>query len=382
MVRGNGQIVFASILTPQPCTVRVRDGAGNSQSGVTVTWQVQSGDGNVTIASAVTDSNGRAATQFGLGTPFYNDAFNGPKTSVIRASSPNGNVDFTVISYPQSGPPPLLIPANPPNVNLIGPAEGTVIKVQAGTTTVGVIKAQIFSGTLAGFGSPIVGIGFSGTTGNEADSGPTANCSQTNLSNGQGDVVCDIVAGPKLGQAPFQACVGNCAIPGRQFNYLLEVTAGPPGVITKRQGDNQSGGPGTLTPLALRGTVTDSFGNKLQGVQVRVEVISGDATIESLFNTTNSDGDFSFMVRFGSTPGEVKIRTSAGNANTTWTLTNNVTIGNFNKVNGDNQTAVIGRPFTTPLSVQLFDAQGRAISGATVTFAVQSGSATFSDSSA
>ena len=160
------------------------------------------------------------------------------------------------------------------------------------------------------------------------------------------------------------------------------MTAGPPGIITRKQGDNQSGGPGTLTPLALRGTVTDSFGNRLGGVTVRVEVISGDANIESLFNTTNSDGDFSFMVRFGSTPGEVKIRTSAGNATTTWTVTNNVTIGNFVKVSGDSQSTVIGRPFATPLSVQLFDAAGRAIAGATVTFAVQSGQVTLSAVSA
>lgn len=381
IVSGNGQIVLSQFLAPLPLTVRVRDGAGNPQAGVTVSWQVQSGDGNVTLASTITDARGQAQTQYGS-VLFYNDSFNGPRSSVVRASSPNGNVDFIVTAYPQSGPPPLLLPANPPSVNLVTPAEGSTIRVQAGTTTVGAIKAAIFSGTLAGFGTPIQNIGFSGSTGNDSDVGPTANCVQTNLSNSQGDISCDIVAGARLGQTNFQACVGNCQSPGRSFTFLLDVVAGPPGQITKRQGDNQSGGPGTLTPLALRGTVTDAFGNRLGGVTVRVEVISGDATIESLFNNTNSDGDFSFLVRFGSSPGEVKIRTSAGNASTTWTVTNNVVIGNFVKVSGDNQSAVIGRPFATPLSVQLFDAQGRAIAGATVSFAVQSGQVTLSASSA
>ena len=381
IVSGNGQIVLAQFLAPQPLTVRVRDGAGNPQAGITVSWQVQTGDGNVTLATTTTDARGLAQTQFGSAL-FYNDSFNGPRVSTVRASSPNGNVDFFVTAYPQSGPPPLLLPANPPSVNLISPAEGSTIRLQAGTTTVGAIKAAVFTGTLAGFGSPMANIGFVGTTGNDADVGPTASCLQTNLSNGQGDVSCDIVAGPRLGQTNFQACVGNCQSPGRSFTFLVDVVAGPPGEITKKQGDNQSGGPGTLTPLALRGTVTDSFGNKLGGVTVRVEVISGDATIESLFNNTNAEGDFSFLVRFGSTPGEVKIRTSAGNANTTWTVTNNVTIGNFVKVSGDNQSVVIGRPFANPLSVQLFDAQGRPIAGATVAFAIQSGQATLSATSA
>ena len=374
---GNGQLLFAQFLAPQPLTVIVRDGSGNPQPNVTVSWAVASGDGNVTLSSSITDARGLAQTQFGS-VLFYNDAFNGPRVSVVRASSANGNVDFTMTAYPSSGNPPLLIPANPPNVTLLSPAEGSIIRVQAGTTTPNVIKATIFSGTLAAFGSPIQNVAFSGTTGNDPLNGPTANCNQTNLSNAQGDISCDIVAGSKLGQATFRACVGNCQNPGREFVFSLDVTAGPPGIITKRQGDNQSGGPGTLTPVALRGNLTDSFGNRLGGVTVRVEVISGDANIESLFNTTNSDGDFSFLARFGSTPGEVKIRTSAGAATTTWTLTNNVTIGNFVKVSGDSQSTVIGRPFATPLSVQLFDAGGRAIAGATVTFAIQSGQVTLS----
>jgi uncharacterized protein (TIGR03437 family) len=381
IVSGNGQIVLAQFLAPQPLTVRLRDGSGAPQANVTVNWAVQSGDGNVTLATTTTDAQGLAQTQYGS-VLFYNDGFNGPRVATIRASSANGSVDFIVTSYPSSGPPPLLLPANPPNITLLSPAENSTIRVQAGTTTAGAIKARILSGTLAGFATPIQNIGFFGTTGNEPEVGPTATCSPTNLSNGQGEATCDIIAGPRLGQANFQVCLGNCNNPGRSFNFNIEVVPGPPGVIVKRQGDNQSGGPGTLTPLALRGTVTDSFGNRLGGVTVRVEVISGEATIESLFNTTNSDGDFSFLVRFGSSPGEVRIRTSAGDAQTIWTLTNNVSIGNFVKVGGDNQTTVVGRPFATPLGVQLFDAQGRAISGATVTFAVQSGQATLSATSA
>jgi uncharacterized protein (TIGR03437 family) len=381
IVSGNGQIVFAQFLAPQPLTVRVRDGSGNPQNNVRVTWTVQSGDGVVTLAETTTDVRGIAQTQYGS-TLFYNDGFNGPRVATIRASSPNGSVDFVVTSYPASGNPPLLLPANPPSITLISPAEGSIIRVQAGVTVTNAIRATVINGTLANNGRGLEFIGFNGSTGNDPETGVTADCAQGSLSNGQGEVSCDLVAGSRLGQANFQACVGNCQPPGRAFNFLIEVTPGPAAVIVKRQGDNQSGGPGTITPLALRGAVTDAFNNRLAGQTVRVEIIQGEATIESLFNTTTTDGEFSFLVRFGSTPGEVRVRTSVGNASTIWTLTNNVQVGNFAKVSGDNQTAVIGRQFAQPLVVQLFDAQSRPINGATVSFAVTNGSATVSNASA
>ncbi len=378
---GNGQLMFAQFLAPEPLTVLVRDGSGNPQPNVTVSWTVPSGDGNVTLSTTISDSKGFAQTQYGS-VLFYNDAFNGPRGAIVRASSPNGTVDFNMTSYPANGPPPLLIPASPPNITLVSPAEGTVIKVPAGGSVPAAVKATVTSGTLTNFGSGIPNVGFSASTGNDPDVGVSATCSQTNLSNSAGEVSCNLIAGNKLGQSTFRACVGGCQNPGRAFFFVVEVVPGSPGLITKKQGDNQSGAPGTLTPVALRGTVTDSFGNRLSSVSVRIEVISGDATLESVFNNTNIDGDFSFLLRFGSTPGEVKIRSSAGTASTIWTATNNVTIGNFVKISGDNQSTVIGRPFATPLSVQLFDSQGRAIPGAAVGFAVQSGSATLSASSA
>ena len=52
------------------------------------------------------------------------------------------------------------------------------------------------------------------------------------------------------------------------------------------------------------------------------------------------------------------------------------------KLSGDTQATVIGRPFAQPIVVQLFDAAGRPISGATVTFAVTNGTAVLSANSA
>ncbi len=381
IVSGNGQLMFGQLFAPELLRVRVRDGSGNPAVNATVTWQVQSGTGRVVNAQSSTDNQGIATNQFGSEL-FYDDALETFRTSVVRATVSNGSVDFFLVSYPEVGPPPRLLPVNPPAINLISPPEGSTIRIQAGAPLTGAIRATIFSGTLAGFGAPIPNVGFYTPTSFAAADAVAATCTSTSLSNGQGQVSCDLVGGSRLGSGPIQVCLGNCQNPGRLYNFNVEVTPGPPAIFVKRQGDNQSGGPGTLTPLALRAALTDQFGNRLPGVTVRVEVIQGEAIPEQVFNTTTNEGEFSFLVRFGSSPGEVKIRTSAGDASTIWTLTNNVTVGNFVKVSGDNQTSVLSRPFTSPLTVQLNDAQGRPIAGAAVAFTISNGSATLSAATA
>jgi uncharacterized protein (TIGR03437 family) len=381
IVKGNGQLLFAQFIAPEQLTVRVRDGAGKPQPNASVAWQVLSGEGNLTFATTTTDADGVTGNQFGSNL-YYNDGFNGARATVIRASAANGTVDFTVTSYPSSGPPPLLLPASPPSITLLSPSEGSIIRVPAGSIAPGAVRATIVSGTLQGFGSPIANVGMSASTGGDPLTGPSANCTQSNLSNGQGEVSCDLQGGSRLGNSTLNVCVGNCQSPGRSFFFNLEVTSGPPAIFVKKQGDNQSGGPGTVAPLALRAAVTDAFGNLLSGQTVRVEIISGEATLESVFNTTNRDGEFSFLVRFGSTPGQVVIRTTAGAATATWTVTNNVSVGNFVRVSGDAQSAVVGRAFAQPLVVQLFDATARPISGAAVSFAVTNGAASLSATTA
>lgn len=59
----------------------------------------------------------------------------------------------------------------------------------------------------------------------------------------------------------------------------LVVTAGPPALMTKLAGDNQSGATGTLLPEPLSVKVTDLYGNPVQGVQVRFHVQSGGARL-------------------------------------------------------------------------------------------------------
>lgn len=381
ILSGNGQLMFGQLFAPEMLRVIVRDGSGRPLTGATVTWQILSGDGTLTNAQTTTDANGTTENRFGS-VLFFNDGFTPLKLTVVRATSTTGFVDFFLTAYPEYG---ILgnqvLTTSPPAIELISPPAGSVIRIQAGTPVAGAIRARITSQALVNQSRPIPNIAMFVPQEFITPDAITGQCSSDSLSNGQGEVSCNLAGGSRLGTGSIKVCVGNCQSPGRQLEFQIEVVPGTAAQFQKVQGDNQSGGPGTLTPLALRAAVTDSFGNRLAGVQVRVEIIQGEATLEQVFNTTNQQGEFSFLVRFGSTPGNVVIRTSAGTATTTWTLTNNVSVGNFTKVGGDNQTSVILRPFATPLTVQLFDAQGRPISGAAVTFSITNGNATLSASS-
>ncbi len=67
ILAGQAQVAFVGDPLADSLVVRVVNGAGVPKAGVTVTFQVTAGGGQVSPASAVTDSTGRAATEWVLG---------------------------------------------------------------------------------------------------------------------------------------------------------------------------------------------------------------------------------------------------------------------------------------------------------------------------
>jgi hypothetical protein len=165
----------------------------------------------------------------------------------------------------------------------------------------------------------------------------------------------------------------------------LTVTPGPPAQMRIVQGNNQSGNPGQRLPLALVAEVQDAGGNLLEGVPVAWEVVTpGSATLSNVVTRSAYNGRVSALVTLGSIPGthQIRVRALEGNASATFTVTVNVVLARLNKVSGDAQITVTNQPFPAPLVVQALDDRGQPIAGLQVTFAVVSGSATLSATSA
>ncbi|MGH9365472.1 MAG: hypothetical protein ACRD1B_09445, partial [Thermoanaerobaculia bacterium] len=157
-------------------------------------------------------------------------------------------------------------------------------------------------------------------------------------------------------------------------------TPGPAAQILKKQGDNQSGNPGQRLDgpgQALKVQITDVCGNPLTGQVVTWTVSpAGVATLESVFGTTDFEGNSSVLVRMGNRGGAFTVTASSGAFSTTFNLTVNILPTRLLLVSGDNQTVVLGQTAVQVLVVEVQDDNGTAAAGVEVTFTVTGGSAT------
>jgi len=383
IVSGNGQAVRSFFVIPEPMVVEVRDMAGNPIPAATVEFTVAQGQGTLSagpIGSAsaggggsltmLTDASGQASAYMLAGpvSPGYSWA-----QTTVTATSQGSAVNFTITT---------VIDADPTVLLLKPPEEDRNLQGRAGETVAGAIVVRVFATGGPQAGQPIPGVGVRISTNVDPAIGPTAACAGgAVLTDGTGTATCDVVFGPKIGTAELTVYTGS-------FNtktIRLTVTPGPPAQMRIVQGNNQSGNPGQRLPLALLAEVLDAGGNILEGVPVAWEVVTpGSATLSNVVTRSADNGRVSALVTLGSLPGthQIRVRALEGDASATFNVTVNVVLARLNKVSGDAQIAVTNQPFPAPLVVQAVDDRGQPIAGLQVTFAVVSGSATLSATSA
>ena len=288
----------------------------------------------------------------------------------ITANAPGTNtVTFYITTSPLASPVTGIVTQ---------PSIGSTITGQAGSTLNGAITAAVSSA----HGAPIPNVGLTVTS--QALSGsPTATCADPTgagaaLSNSSGIITCNLVLGPNVGSGSLTVNIGS-----QQFNFPFAVTPGPPAKVNKVQGDNQSGSPGQTLPLAFVVTVTDVGGNLLTGVPVAFSVSpAGAVTLTNVVNTTDPNGRASALGKLGNIAGAATVTVTAGTGSATFTVNVNIPVGGIQVSSGNNQTALIGTAFGAPIVVQVNDASGKPVAGASVAFAVTGGSATLSSATA
>ena len=160
----------------------------------------------------------------------------------------------------------------------------------------------------------------------------------------------------------------------------FQASTGPPALITKTNGDNQSGAPGQrLSGAALVVTVSDVCGNAASGQSVSWSVNPPEAaTLTNVIGTTDSRGRSSAIVQLGNRPGPFTVTATSGGLSATFNLSVNVIATHLALISGNNQTVALGQAALQPLVVEARDAANRAVPGVLVIFAVTQGSATIS----
>ncbi len=375
-----------SIFPGSSLVVVVTDSNGNPVSGATVTFAITAGgvgtlitsSGATTSATLTTGSNGQASVDYQA--PYLGAELavaGGFVQTTIQATNGSNSVNFYVTTIP--GPGTVLTVADP-SANIIAPTPGTTISAQSGQPVplpAGAVQAYVVSG----LGIPIPNVGITLNNGGLGSTYPSATCVSPGgvLTSSNGQVTCDLQAGPVIGTASINVVVGYNTTFTNEF--MLSVTAGPPGKINIVQGNNQSGAPGQTLPIALKVQVTDASGNVLPGASVTFTPSSG-VTLSSVSAATDSNGYASALATLGNVAGPATVTVTAGSVSATFTVTVNIAAAGLQKVSGDAQTALISTAFASPLVVEVVDSKGNPVQGAIVTFAVASGSATLGSASA
>jgi adhesin/invasin len=381
IVAGQGQIVLENNNTSNPgfgspLIVQVNDANGKPVVGASVTFAITQGLGAVgalggqpgsTPGSIVlsTDNNGQASVGFQSGTVGING--NNFTQTTITATAPGVNtVTFYETTTPQGFQAQVASTFS----------AGDTFTGQAGTTLTG--KVGIVVTSVSGIPIPNVSIRVTTPSGQTLDPNqPGAQCADPTgtgvLTGPNGAANCDMVLNGHVGTT---ALAVNAGYSRTTASFTLQITPGPPGLVTIRSGNNQTGSPGQRLPLALAVQVTDSSSNILPGVPVTWAVVTpGTVTLSNVSATTDSTGAASALATLGNIAGPVKVTVTAGSITSTFTLTVTIPTAGIQKVSGDPQTTLINSGFPAPLVVLVLDGNQKPVQGATVTFQVASGSA-------
>ncbi|MBZ5604385.1 MAG: Ig-like domain-containing protein [Acidobacteriia bacterium] len=382
IVSGDGQLVRSGFgITGPPLVVQVNDANGKPLPGVPVTFSVSSGPLGIDTTDATTDQNGQAKA--GLRSTSVTATFPGYFPSAITASSQYGSVTFTATVFVTTALGGADIPAS----FVVTPDAGTPLVITAGQTIANGIVAQIYSQTSLCPGCPIPGVGLTlydatNPTGDPAGAQPPIACQGSTLSDTTGSAHCNVVTtGCRTGNFQVAVLVGGF----EEHDIAVQVGPGPQGVsATVISGNGQNGSPGQTLSSPLVAQVLDGCGNPVAGATVSWSVSpANSATLKNTINQADGTGKVSTSLAFGNTPGTITVTlTLASNNTVKFTLTNKILLGSISLVSGASQTAVTGQAFAQPVIFVAKDTTGNPVQGATVNFAVSSGVATVTPTSA
>ncbi|MEP7364065.1 MAG: hypothetical protein ABI972_12485 [Acidobacteriota bacterium] len=403
IVDGDGQIIRSGSPAPKPMILRVLDAAGKPQGNVQITWTVTQGTGyflegtNVgeSIVDKVTTTDATGTTQNTFQAPVFTASFGDVAVqSVVTASTVAQSVNLytTTIALVGSDGNPVTNPGQEIRLNGVpfDQSQPDVFEIvgKVGETLLGAIKVR-YTMPHPRTGSPIQNASFSLSSDKAPDVGPGARCvpKANPLSGVDGIASCDVQLTGKAGTALL-----TLDLAGIGAKYVnLKVTPGDATNLVIVQGNGQSVKPGDIVPAAFQARVTDAAGNPLQGYIVRWQVLTGSATFGSSGSgttsqdtTSNAQGIVSVTVKAGNSPGPVSIRanivvSSAPTASANFGLSVIQTATTVRKPatgSGDNQSAFTNANFPSALVVEVLDATSTPVLGATVDFAIVSGTAT------
>lgn len=279
VVSGDGQAAPRSTLL-DPLAVRVEDLFQNPVSGVTVEFAVIGGGGSVQPSTTSTDAGGLATTQWTLGAPLGDQS-----VSIIVAPILPTTVSAFATTIPES------------------------VQILGGDGQIGIVGERLLDPlsvrVLGPGGAPVssLDVDFSVSANGgflESMDGTEVSPNLMVRTDAMGDAT---VGGWTLGPTPGTPEV-TVDVTGLA-PVILTATAeiGPPALLVKVSGDQQSGLVGTLLDAPLVVRVTDTQGNPVAGSTITFGAPSGDGSVFPTQVTSDSNGTAATDWTLGSSQG-------------------------------------------------------------------------------
>ena len=350
-VSGDEQLAPQNGSLPAPLVVSaVLDGTPQSSLQLTIT-----SSNTFVLCPAIVFTNGSGLASISCSTGLVATAV--PVLVTARDAS-NRSVTFSII----------VAPTNPDDVERIFLLSDDHIEGMVGELIPDSIRVRAVDGD----SNPVAGVAVFFFSANDVTFNPPV--AVTNVGGHAETLVtlgCDTSVGKiRIGVAPDDS----------KATVTFQASTGPPSLMTKTNGDNQSGAPGeTLDAAALVVTVSDVCGNGIRGESVIWSVNPPEAaTLTFVFGTTDRSGKSSAIVQLGNRPGPFTVTATSGGLSATFNLSVTVLATQLALISGNNQTVALGQAALQSLVVEARDAENRAVPGVPVIFAVTQGSGTVS----
>lgn len=353
LTTADGIAASATVGTSVPVAVVVSDAGGKAVSGVPVTFEVRRGGGTVVSSSRQTDRNGRASTEWTLGTE--------AGTNELIASS--GSLPTATVTVTGTPDNPAAVTAAEDN-----PATAGVADTLAPAPAVRVVDRH-------GNGVPDVEVKFTTGIGSGSVTGGTQVTGQSGMARPTSWIL-----GSTAGTQTLTARAGTLTA-----NLKVEAAARAAGRVTVTAGAEQTGTVGRAAPRRPTVRVTDTFGNVVPGVAVQFTVTAGGGSIADGSQVADADGL--------AQPGDWTLGTQAGENVLTASIEGGaeatmIALGQADDpasleiAAGNGQEARPNATVDTVPLVRVMDQYGNGTAGVNVAFEVTSGGGAVSDASA
>ncbi len=369
---GDGQLLRQSQSTldagKQPLTVKVTDADGNPLQNVAVTYSVvpngQDSSRMLLPTDVVTDVNGLARANFNAGSLFYGTPY---LLSKVTATSEYGSVEFYEVTHDAITSDP-----HQPDSDIVTPVDRKVTIPQGGF-----LGNAITAYTIA-HGQPIPNVGLRLADPNDGSKmSSVVSCVGLSRGDNNGISSCDVQAACPPNVFAGETTTATLQVGEyRSYGLTIAITNGVPSRLNLVSGNNQTGNPGNSLTLLAR--VTDGCGQAAAGFSglnwTVLPGTTGSASLSAVQTTSDSSGQVSAHVIFGSTAGNVKIQVSGANLSpVTFNLTNQILVSGISLVSGSGQSVNVGQAFPNPLVFQVRDVSNHPLSGVAVNFSASNG---------